>query len=79
MPMYSDILKELRRDKHITQKQMAALLHMSQSSYSDYENGHRDMPPIMLDYLADILETSTDYILGRTDEPTPYPRRSNTK
>lgn len=48
---------------------------ISQASYSDYENGIRNMPLPMLDFLADALGTSTDYILGRTDEIRPYPRR----
>lgn len=76
MPMYSDILKELRRDRHITQRQMGELLGISQSSYSDYENGLRNMPLTMLDFLADVLGTSTDYILGRTDIIKPYPKRN---
>lgn len=76
MPMYSDILKELRRDRHITQRQMGDLLGISQSSYSDYENGLRNMPLTMLDFLADVLGTSTDYILGRTDVTEPYPKRN---
>ena len=76
MPMYSDILKELRRDRHITQRQMGDLLGISQSSYSDYENGLRNMPLTMLDFLADVLGTSTDYILGRTDIIKPYPKRN---
>ena len=74
--MYSDILKELRRDRHITQRQMGDLLGISQSSYSDYENGLRNMPLTMLDFLADVLDTSTDYILGRTDIIKPYPKRN---
>ena len=73
--MYSDILKELRKDKGITQKEMAQRMGRSQSCYSDYENGVRNMPLVMLDLLADILGTSTDYILGRTDEIHPYPGR----
>lgn len=77
MPMYSDILKELRRDRHITQRQMGDLLGISQSSYSDYENGLRNMPLTMLDFLADVLGTSTDYILGRTDVIEPYPKRNS--
>ena len=77
MPMYSDILKELRRDRHITQRQMGDLLGISQSSYSDYENGLRNMPLTMLDFLADVLGTSTDYILGRTAVIEPYPKRNS--
>ena len=75
--MYSDILKELRRDRHITQRQMGDLLGISKSSYSDYENGLRNMPLTMLDFLADVLGTSTDYILGRTDVIEPYPKRNS--
>lgn len=73
--MYSDILKELRKDRGITQKEMGEQLGISQASYSDYENGIRKMPLTMLDYLADVLGTSTDYILGRTEEIRPYPKR----
>lgn len=75
MPIYSDILKELRKDKGFTQADMGKMMGISQSSYSDYENGIRNMPLTMLDYLADALGTSTDYILGRTDEVRPYPKR----
>lgn len=75
MPMYSDILKELRRDRRITQKQMGKRLGITQAVYSNYERGVRHMPLPMLSLLADELGTSTDYILGRTDVETPYPPR----
>jgi len=75
-PMYSDILKELRKDKRLTQKDMGDVLGISQSTYCDYENGVRRMPLAMLCYLADVLDTSTDYILGRTAEMRPYPKRT---
>lgn len=74
-PMYSDILKELRRDKKLTQADMGAMMGISQATYCDYENGVRRMPMNVLCYLADALGTSTDYILGRTEEIRPYPRR----
>lgn len=74
-PMYSDILKELRKDKKLTQRDMGRLIGISQSTYCDYENGVRKMPLTMLSFLADTLGTSTDYILGRTEEIRPYPKR----
>lgn len=74
-PIYSDILKELRKDKKLTQKDMGDMLGISQSTYCDYENGVRRMPLSMLCFLADALGTSTDYILGRTAEIRPYPKR----
>ena len=75
-PMYSDILKELRKDKKLTQRDMGKLLGISQATYCDYENGVRRMPLSLLSFLADTLDTSTDYILGRTAEMRPYPKRA---
>ena len=70
-----DILTELRRSKGLTQRDVAAHFGISQSTYSLYETGTRRMSVAMLDALADLLETSTDYILGRTPVSTPYPKR----
>ena len=75
MTLYSDILKELRRDKGLTQADIAKHFGISQTMYSMYESGRRTMKIEMLCELADILETSTDYILGRTARQKPYPKR----
>lgn len=75
MAIYTDILKELRKDKNLTQNDMAKLFGIKQAMYSMYESGRRTMKLEMLCTLADILETSTDYILGRTAEQKPYPKR----
>ena len=42
--------------------------------YSHYEIGKRDIPTRVLVQLAAFYGTSTDYLLGLTDEPAPYPR-----
>ena len=47
-------------------------MHISQNTYSQYENGKRQMPIDCLIALAKYYETSTDYILGITENPTPY-------
>lgn len=75
MPIYSEILKELRRDKGITQMQMARRFGLSRTGYASLENGKRRMTMEMLCVLADELETSTDYILERTSVQTPLPKR----
>ncbi len=75
MTLYSDILKELRRDKGLTQADIAKHFGISQTMYSMYESGRRTMKIEMLCELADIFETSTDYILGRTARQNPYPKR----
>ena len=67
-------LRDIREDSDLTQKELAAMLHVRQSTYSQYENGQRQLPLALLIRLAYIFDTSTDYILGVTDERRPYPR-----
>lgn len=64
----------LRINSGFTQAAIADKLHVRQNTYSQYENGVRDIPIELLKELAVIYETSIDYIVGLTDEETPYPR-----
>jgi len=66
--MYERI-KELRVDKDLSQKELAEILNVTRSAYSNYENGIRDVPVEILARLADFYGTSVDYIIGRTDVP----------
>ncbi len=68
-------LRDMREDRDLRQKDMAELLGCTQVSYSHYELGKRDIPTDILIHLADFYNTSTDYLLGRTDIKTPYPRK----
>ena len=61
-------IRDLREDRDLTQKQVAQMLGMSQTGYSKYETGENDIPTIVLIKLADFYQTSTDYLLGRTDQ-----------
>ena len=65
-------IKDLREDNDITQKEIAAYLKVKQNTYSQYENGQRQLPIEVLVALAKYYKTSTDYILGLTDEKKPY-------
>lgn len=67
-------LRDLREDNDLTQKALADYLHIRQNTYSQYETGARQPPLDVLIALALYYNTSTDYILELTDEPTPYPR-----
>lgn len=62
-------LKDLREDHDLTQKELALRLHISQNTYSQYENGVRQLPVDALIRLAEIYAVSTDYILGLTNNP----------
>ena len=64
-------LRDLREDNDLTQRQLAKYLKMPQPQYFRYEQGYRDIPTDILIALADYYNTSTDYILGRTDNPAP--------
>ena len=67
-------LRDLREDRDLTQQTVAEYLHIRQNTYSQYENEHRQIPVEALIRLAAYYETSTDYLLGLTDEIAPYPR-----
>lgn len=77
--MRYDILKyenirSLRVDRGYTQKQIAEYLGISQNTYSQYEIGVLNYPLDALDKLADFYGVSVDYLMGRTNEKTPYPK-----
>lgn len=62
-------LRDLREDHDLTQQQVADYLGMKQPQYFRYEQGYRDLPTDILIRLADLYNTSTDYILERTNKP----------
>ena len=65
-------LKELREDRDIRQKEIAEYLHIRQNTYSQYETEQRQLPIDVLIALAKFYQTSTDYLLGLTNNPLPY-------
>lgn len=62
-------IKDLREDNDKTQKEVAEYLNMHRSVYCRYESGEREIPTWAVLKLAELYHTSTDYILGRTDQP----------
>ena len=72
MSNYYPRLRDLREDHDLTQQAIADVLRMKQSQYSRYERGLRDLPTDVLIALAEYYHTSTDYLLGLTDQPAPY-------
>ena len=68
---YYKRLRDLREDNDMTQQQVAEYLKVKQPQYSRYEKGYRDIPSDVLIALADLYNTSTDYILERTNNSKP--------
>ena len=66
---------DLREDNDLTQKQIAEYLICDQSLYSKYERGERPLPLEYAEKLADYYGVSVDYLLGRTNVKSPYPKK----
>lgn len=58
------IIRDLREDNDIKQKTIAEYLGVSQQTYSNYENGHREIPIWAVVKLSKYYQVSTDYLLG---------------
>ena len=69
--MYELRLRDLREDKDLKQKDLAELLQIHQTTYSDYELGRINIPIRVLHALADFYGVSLDYLLGRTKAKEP--------
>ena len=72
-------IKSLREDNDLTQQQLSKFLNISQVAYSYYELNKRNIPLELLCKLADFYNTSTDYLLYRTDEFNPYSKNCSQK
>ena len=71
---YWEIIRELREDRDLKQKELSSLLSIHQTTYSDYELGRLNIPVSALHVLADFYNVSIDYLLGRTNRKEPYPK-----
>lgn len=72
--MVYERIRNLREDSDLTQQQIADMLFINRRTYSSYENGTRGIPVETISRLADIFNTSVDYLIGRTDVKAPYPK-----
>lgn len=78
-PMLQNRIRELREDNDLTQQFVAAYLSVAQNTYSNYENGKRDIPIEQMIRLADFYKVNMDYLLGRTDQKEMLPSTKRTK
>lgn len=70
-------LSDLRKKHKITQVDISKKLGVNRSTYANYETGLREPDNETLQRLADYFEVSIDYLLGRTDDPTPSRKTLN--
>lgn len=74
MNMIFSRIRDLREDRDWNQTKVAEYLGVRQTTYSKYELGKLPLPVDVLLKLSDLYGVSVDYLLGRTDEKTPYPK-----
>ena len=65
-------LRKLREERALSQRDLAELHHVSQVTYSRYERGTQMLTTRAACILAVFYNVSIDYLVGRTDDPTPY-------
>lgn len=69
MSILGSRIKSLRESSNLNQKELAAILNVSNTTLSQYENGQRIPSDEVKIKLADHFNVTTDYLLGRTDDP----------
>ena len=69
MTAFAERLRNLRLNRNVMAKTMAENLGISYRNYQRYEKGEMDPPASKTIFLADFFNVSTDYLLGRTDNP----------
>lgn len=72
--MLPAVLTLLRKERNLTQEELADKLHVSRSGYAHYEAGERKPSIDILIIIADFYGTSLDYLMGRTHVREPYPK-----
>lgn len=65
---YQERMRNLREDRDLSQQQVANILGIAQTSYSQYEIGKRQIPIEYLIKLCEYYKVSADYMLGLTDK-----------
>ena len=75
---YYKRLKDLREDKDLTQMQLVELLGMHKTTYTNYEQGKREIPFSLAIRLAQFYNVTLEYLAGLTNTPTPLtpPKRN---
>ena len=69
---FPERLVSLRKERKLTQKELARELDLSEVGIQNYEGGRRKPAFAVLIALADYFDVSLDYLVGRSDDPARY-------
>ena len=67
MKTIGEKIQILREERNLKQKELAELAGITEATLSRYENGKREPKGEIISKLANVLNVSTDYLLGRND------------
>lgn len=70
--MFGERLRDLRKEKKLTSKQLGEKFNLAESTISGYETGARKPDIELVRSFANFFGVSTDYLLGQTDNPYPH-------
>lgn len=79
MSIFSERLAKLMSLRNLTQKELATRANITESAISYYVKGVRTPSGEILTRIAECLSTSTDYLLGRTEEYDVQPENKELK
>lgn len=71
---YTQRLEDLRKDKDLTQEQVAKLLELPREQYRRYETGINEIKASFIIKVCKFYNVSADYLLGFTDTYQPLPK-----
>lgn len=71
---YYKRLRDLREDNDLTQDQLVKILQMHKTTYTNYEQGKREIPFELVIRLAKLYNVSIDYIAELISQPLPFKR-----
>ena len=67
MEIFAKRLRELRKEKKLSQRALAKILGVNQKTISSYENNYYEPPQVIQVKIAELFGVSVDYLLGRVD------------
>lgn len=73
---YYEVIRSLREDHDLNQTQVANIIHVAQTTYSDYEKGRVRMPIECIIALAEFYNVDMNYITGVSTTKHPFPNNA---
>ncbi|WP_273730240.1 helix-turn-helix domain-containing protein [Leuconostoc mesenteroides] len=73
MSITAERIKKLRKQKQLTQQGLADIIESSRDTIANYENDRNKSTLAMLTLIADALDTTVEYLQGKTDSPLKTP------